>query len=530
MSDVRRFTVVGAGDPESLLASIAGRADLQPVGELAARRTFLDTADGRLAAGSTSLEMRVPVRGGAEPCLVWSSDTTGEVLATVALDEPRAPRFAGDLPPGPAAARLADVIEMRALLPQAEVMSRLSTLARLDDEAKTIVRVVVDHSTPLGGSTLAPVLEVLPVRGYARAATSVADVLAAQVVLEELDVTPVERARRALDAPPYLSSKLRLTLDPEASAEVAWREVLATLFRAMQQNLDGTRDDTDSEFLHDFRVAVRRTRSVLKEGRRILPEDLRGHWQAEFKWLGDVTTPTRDADVHLLDLPGLVAEVPAERAPDLDPLRALMVARQLECHRQLVHDLDSARYAQLVTGWRRFLDTRWTGTGPEATAPAGEVAAARLAKAWSTVVRDGRAIGATSPPEALHDLRKDAKRLRYLLECFGSTLDPDDVVTVVRSLKGLQDVLGTYQDTEVQAVALGAMASELVASGAPAATLLTMGAVIERVQERGHEARQHFAERFAAFDDKEMRRTFRRLRASHGAPWHRIDHPRSTDS
>jgi CHAD domain-containing protein len=517
MSDVRRFTVVGAGDPESLVAGIAERAGLRPVGELAARRTFLDTADGRLAAGSTSLELRAPVRGGTGPSLVWSSDTTGEVLATVALDEPRAPRLVDDLPPGPIADRLADVIEMRALLPQAEVMSRLITLARLDDEAKTIVRVVVDHSTPLGGSTLPPVLEVLPVRGYDRAAGSVVDVLAAQVVLEPSELAPVERARRALGAPPYLSSKLRLALDPGASAEVAWREVLATLFRAVEQNLDGTRADTDSEFLHDFRVAVRRTRSVLKEGRRILPDDLRRHWQAEFKWLGDVTTPTRDADVHLLDLPGLVAEVPSERAHDLDPLRALMVARQVECHRQLVHDLDSARYGQLVTGWRRFLDTRWTGAGPDAGAPAAEIVAARLAKAWSTVVRDGRAIDATSAPEALHDLRKDAKRLRYLLECFGSTLDLDDVAAVVKSLKGLQDVLGTFQDTEVQAVALGAMASELVASGAPAATLLTMGAVIERVHERGHEARRQFADRFAAFDDKAMRRTFRRL----------IDHPRS---
>jgi CHAD domain-containing protein len=515
MSEVRRFTVVGAGDPESLLAAIAERADLRPAGELAARRTFLDTADGRLAGQRTTLELRAPVRGHAEPSLVWSSDTTGEVLATVALEEPRAPRFVEDLPPGPAAARLAEVIEMRALLPQAEVMSRLSTLARVDDEGKTLVRVVVDHSTPLGGSTLAPVIEVLPVRGYDRDASSVIDVLAAQVVLEALEPTPVERVRLALDAPPYLSSKLRLSLDPEAPAEAVWREVLGVLFRAMEENLEGTRADTDSEFLHDFRVAVRRTRSVLKEGRHVLPEDLRGHWRAEFKWLGDVTTPTRDADVHLLDLPGLVAEVPVERAPDLEPLRALMVARQAESHRQLVLDLDSARYAQLTTGWRRFLDTRWSGAGPHATEPAGVVTAARLAKAWRTVERDGRAIDDTSPPEALHDLRKDAKRLRYLLECFGSTLEPDDVATVVRSLKGLQDVLGRYQDTEVQAGALSEMAEELVASGAPAATVLTMGSVIERVHEQGHEARRQFAERFAAFDGKDMRRTFRRL----------IDHP-----
>ena len=46
---------------------------------------------------------------------------------------------------------------------------------------------------------------------------------------------------------------------------------LAEFLAAMRDNLPGVLDDVDTEFLHDFRVAVRRTRSTLKLGRPALP-------------------------------------------------------------------------------------------------------------------------------------------------------------------------------------------------------------------------------------------------------------------
>src|SRR5690606_35999617 len=109
----------------------------------------------------------------------------------------------------------------------------------------------------------------------------------------------------------------------------------------MTANFSGTIADTDSEFLHDFRVAVRRTRSVLQEGRKVLPPDRREEFRAGFKWLGDVTTPQRDADVALLDYPGLAATLPTGRAEALEPLRDLLLERQRESHEQLVTDLRS---------------------------------------------------------------------------------------------------------------------------------------------------------------------------------------------
>ena len=70
------------------------------------------------------------------------------------------------------------------------------------------------------------------------------------------------------------------------------------------------------------------------------------------------------------------------------------------------------------------------------------------------MVKMGRAIDDDSPAEDLHELRKVGKELRYLLEFFASLYPADVVKPFVKTLKGLQDQLGRFQDREVQANAL----------------------------------------------------------------------------
>ena len=68
----------------------------------------------------------------------------------------------------------------------------------------------------------------------------------------------------------------------------------------MKDNEKGIIDDIDSEFLHDFRVAVRRTRSLLGQIRYVLPKRRVTRFKRDFAWLGEVTGPARDMDVYLL--------------------------------------------------------------------------------------------------------------------------------------------------------------------------------------------------------------------------------------
>jgi CHAD domain-containing protein len=123
------------------------------------------------------------------------------------------------------------------------------------------------------------------------------------------------------------------------------------------------------------------------------------------------------------------------------------------------------------------------------------------------VLADGGAITAASAPEAMHELRKRCKELRYLLEIFGSLYDPGEHWQAVRELKALQDCLGEFQDTEVQIGEIRALAAAMLAAGeAPAVTLLAMGEITAGLAARQRAARADFERRFAAFADVEGQR------------------------
>jgi CHAD domain-containing protein len=115
------------------------------------------------------------------------------------------------------------------------------------------------------------------------------------------------------------------------------------------------------------------------------------------------------------------------------------------------------------------------------------------------MIKDGSKIDDDSPHEALHDLRKVGKELRYLLEFFSSLFDPAVVKPLVKALKALQDVLGTFQDREVQAAELRDLRDDVIKAENGAAALMAMGLLVDRLAREQHEARAHFAEQFAAF-------------------------------
>jgi CHAD domain-containing protein len=117
----------------------------------------------------------------------------------------------------------------------------------------------------------------------------------------------------------------------------------------------------------------------------------------------------------------------------------------------------------------------------------------------------GRAIDDSSPPEALHGLRKTGKELRYLLELFGDLYPRDAVKPLIATLKSLQDTLGRFQDREVQADTLRSLGEKLLARDDGAAALMAMGVLVERLERDQAAARSQFAARFAALAAKPTR-------------------------
>ena len=482
-----------------VVSRLADRFPTRRQGRRAAARTYLDTFDWRLYRDSGTVLS--DARDGS--CLVRWERFDGRRLHRADLPAP--PDFARDLPPGGFRDALKAIAGIRRLLPVVRIERRSERIAVLDGRDKTVVRMSLDSGTATGRTRrrrrLPALLRLTPMTGYERACANVRRFLEGDVGLTrepegELALALAAVGRRPVD----YTGRLELRLDPADRTDRAMKRILAALWEMMRVNEDGLRRDLDPEFLHDFRVAVRRTRACLGQVRDVFDETARRRFAGEFAWLGRLTGPPRDLDVHLLDLGGYRADLPPSAHGALAPLIDHLERRRQAAQAQQTAGLDSARYRRLRREWGRFLETDADGSGENAARPVREVAAERIGRAWSRVRKRGRVLSAETPAETVHDLRIACKKLRYLLEFFRSLFAADRASAFIRSLKRLQDDLGEFNDLQVQQRELEDTAGELLAGGgADAAALLTMGRLVERLESRRHAARRRLVEAVGGF-------------------------------
>jgi CHAD domain-containing protein len=266
----------------------------------------------------------------------------------------------------------------------------------------------------------------------------------------------------------------------------------------------GVRADTDPEELHDYRVALRRTRSLLAAGRAVFPEEELTLLRALATWMAGVTSPVRDLDVLLGDLDGFAGRVSDELADGVEPLRGALLAARAECFDLLVEALDGERYPVLLRRWQSMATVYRVGggdPGPDATRPAGEVADELILQAYKRMRRRGKAAMATDDRTQWHDLRKALKRFRYLVNAFSPMYDEGAFTRVQRQLSDLQDTLGRLQDHHVQA----ALVEEVgVDTGGRAA--LAAGVVADAMHRDAEVAHAHCREAWRSFDRPKVRR------------------------
>jgi CHAD domain-containing protein len=403
---------------------------------------------------------------------------------------------------------LSPVVDVRALLPVVRVRCRERPLDLLDDERKTVVRLALEapalvNSERTRTASLRPRIRIAAVRGYEHELERVCRALQDDLGFSATDQPLVDEAVRAAGGTPGgISSKLDVALEYGERGDRAAVAVLRALLRVIEANYEGTIDDVDSEFLHDLRVAVRRTRSVQRELRGVFPPEELPHFRAEFRWLQQVTGDARDLDVYVLEFDRYRALVPPAMRPDLEPVLEVLGERRRMARAKMVRALRSARASRLLREWSSSLDSL-----DQAAPPIGELAGERIRKVYRRMVRMGDAIDSSSPAEDYHELRKKGKELRYLLELFGAPLYPREVVgPMVRALKGLQDVLGRHQDRSVQAAMLRSLCEEVAAREGGASALMAMGALVAALDQDQFAARAAFAERFAEFASSAQRK------------------------
>lgn len=225
------------------------------------------------------------------------------------------------------------------------------------------------------------------------------------------------------------------------------RAALAAQVRALQ-DADLMVRTGQPDGVHQVRVACRRLRSTLAAFRPVLDRTQTDPLREELAQVGSALSTSRDGEVALAHLRDLVAAEPAELVlgPVVARLQQETVRDEQAGDAQARKALNSAGYFQLRDDLDALVEE--PPLTEAAARPAEDVLQEVVARTGRRLRRSVDAAQDTDDPEALHDVRKAAKRLRYTAEASVPVLGAP-VAELVSTLKGVQEVLGDRQDTFV---------------------------------------------------------------------------------
>lgn len=374
--------------------------------------TYHDTRDHRLARHGVTLRHRIENRKG-----LWQLKLPQE-LARLELELKGTPAA----PPDELLSLLPAYLRGEPLVPLARLRTRRTGIRAQGAEIVLDTVTVIDRAA---GTRSFDELEVELLEG------------------DEKALRRIERALRRAGAGdgenrPKVFQALDLAFERDDPVEPTGNSPGATLCRELRRQYErllahdpGVRLGTDSEELHQFRVATRRSRAFLRAGRELIDPEWSERLRGELRWLGGELGPSRDLDVLIERLQTEVETL----GDDAGAGRALVEVLERDrgtLREQLTEALESDRYFALLD----LLEQPPPLVAADVTLKQIQRSEHRkLQKA----VRD---LAADAPDEQLHETRIKVKRARYAAELRGD-------MKYVKAAKVLQDVLGEHQDAVV---------------------------------------------------------------------------------
>ena len=430
--------------------------------------------------------------------------------------------FPADLPPGKLKERLSSYNDIRAFIKLCSIDSYIRSYHILNDNEKTI-GVLTSTSLFLAGQknegSFPSLLSLIPLRGYQEEIEKAVrhNSLGSALDFKELFLLIMTASGQNVQG---YSSKISLSLDADASIHESTQRLLQFTLSILQKNEHGIRNDIDTEFLHDYRVAIRRTRSILKQLKGVYDPKEIALYLTAFKELGNKTNQLRDCDVYLLKQETYCNYLPPLLQSSLKSFFSGIAASRKKSHKQFCRYLASSDYKFFLHKWNKFVHQESlpdTGQAPNTALCTSSVARDTIKKAWKKVIRHGRHISTETTDAELHALRIDCKKLRYLLEFFSSIFPPKTIIPVIRKMKELQENLGDFVDFAVQLQFLHDRLSSLPAGKEEQVSAASMGGLLATLFQKQEVARCKFHKTFRSFDNDETAQLFHDLLSGNSA-------------
>lgn len=421
------------------------------------RSVYYDTPDHRLKKAGIALRLRRDGRRWTQTVKANAS-INGGLMRTQEIDN-AAPGGRLDLtriPVPSVRAEVEETIGTGELAPVCETqMKRIGSVLTLDSGAR--VELALDSGEIIAGELKEPFreAELELVEGDVDA---LFDLVGQMMPDGGLHLSTMSKSARGymlaatgkVQHDPLPRNALGVPLNRDMTSEIAARDILRECFEQITANIDVVLETDAPEGPHQLRIGLRRLRSAFGLFKPIIGHPEMTRLGEEAKFVGAEVGALRDLDVIITDLIDPAHEEnPAENG--FNALRSAIESRRSGTRDTLRDLLRGERVQAFQIDLARFIETRrWLAPEDfEQTArlamPISDHSCAALNKRWKSVRKHARGIDHLTIDER-HELRKELKKLRYVIEFMGPLYASKKVNAFVRKMKRLQNVFGDLND------------------------------------------------------------------------------------
>ncbi|TYP90100.1 MULTISPECIES: CYTH and CHAD domain-containing protein [Nitrosomonas] len=248
--------------------------------------------------------------------------------------------------------------------------------------------------------------------------------------------------------PPVKALPVELKADMDLTT--AFTLIAQNCLDQLTRNEHGVITRIDVEYLHQMRIALRRLRTAFDVFASAIPNEV--SLIHELKWLTNQLNPARDWDVFVTEqLPKI-----QQNFEDHTGIAALIKTCEIlrkKHNKAARNSIKSKRYTKLILQLNLYLEEAFKYPGQPKTLKKAVTNMALINFTKSVLINCHKhIIDTTNKVEefdltSLHSLRISIKKQRYAVEFFQALFAPVEVKKYIQSLSGLQDILGSINDS-----------------------------------------------------------------------------------
>ncbi len=376
-------------------------------------------------------------------------------IGNALIKEP--PKFVAEFPEGYVKKKILSWVSIRALSQLFSVKQSTTTYSLIDNYAKTVARMQrEDNKLCLSKRKFTPLISYLilvKIRGYDEESNRLIEILKTHGCRVADNTIYVQALNIAGNSP---GKDHEAISQPAPIHHLNLREVihitLNNYLRIMRVNIPGICQNIDSEFLHDFRVAIRRSRSLLGQFKSHYPLEKVNKMRRTLNQLTKQTNSLRDYQILLLNKSTYYHHLPHYLSHNLnsyfkwiDDLHAVEL-------KKVTAILKAKTFLTILEEFEDFLELHKIDEAQSQNSPSPPLSPVsnQIFKRYKKAKRICELLNDKLTDSKFHQLRIELKKLRYMIEVFSPLYGVSATRKILTQLKNFQNHAGRLQDIAVQ--------------------------------------------------------------------------------